>query len=147
MTAWFSITPVMVASTFTRNTTVALELMAMVPPAVPFAPVPRRTFTVRVAGTYSPWSSPTLSVFEPLLGPAVTRIDPGTNESPTGSGSFRTTLVAVSLPVLVAEIVYSMVSPGSTAPPGCALMSVNVFVAPPKSGLYVEMEVTNPPNR
>jgi len=32
--------------------------------------------------------------------------------------SFNTTLVAASLPVLVAEMVYSITSPGRTAPPG-----------------------------
>jgi hypothetical protein len=52
--AWFEMLPSAVESTVTRNTTVVASLGAIVPPVVPFAPVPRRTFTVRVAETYSP---------------------------------------------------------------------------------------------
>jgi hypothetical protein len=63
------------------------------------------------------------------------RIEPGTNVRPAGSTSFMTTFVAPSLPWLVAAIVYSIVSPGSTAPPGCTSRSAIVFVASPKSGL------------
>jgi hypothetical protein len=58
------------------------------------------------------------SVFVPLLGPEVMRIDPGTKVRPIGKTSFITTFVAPSLPVFVPEIVYSIVSPGSTAPLG-----------------------------
>jgi hypothetical protein len=63
------------------------------------------------------------------------RIEPGTNVSPAGKTSFMTTFVAPSLPVFVPEIVYSIVSPGSTAPFGWDVRSAIVFVAPPKSGL------------
>jgi hypothetical protein len=135
MMAWFSMSPVTVASTFTRKATVVVAPMLSAPPAVPFAPVPRRTRTVREPAMYSPWSSPAASVFVPMFGPAVTRIDPGTNVRPAGSTSLSTVFTAPSLPEFVAEIVYSIVSPGITAPPGCALRFVIVLVASPKSGL------------
>ena len=83
----------------------------------------------------------------PVFAPAVTWMDPGTNVRPAGSASFMTTFVAPSLPEFVAETVYSIVSPGSTAPPGCDVRSVIVFVAPLKSGLYVEIDVMKAPNR
>jgi hypothetical protein len=121
--------------------------MAMVPPAVPVAPVPRRTRTVREAATYSPWSPSVASVFVPMLAPAVTRIEPGTKVRPAGRTSFMTVFVATSLPLFVPEIVYSIVSPGRTAPAGCVVRSAIVFVAPPKSGLYVEIDVIKAPSR
>jgi hypothetical protein len=130
-----------------RNATVAVAPMAMFPPALLVAPVPSRTRTVRDAPRYSPWSSLAASVLVPLFAPAVMRIDPGKKVRPLGTTSFSTTLVAASLPVLVALIVYSMMSPGRTAPPGWTVRSVTVFVAPLKSGLYVEMDVTNAPSR
>jgi hypothetical protein len=46
--------PRVVASTVARNTTVVVALGAIVPPALAFAPVPRRTRTVRDAEMYSP---------------------------------------------------------------------------------------------
>jgi hypothetical protein len=147
MMAWFWMSPVIDESTFTRKATVAVAPIAIVPPTAPVAPVPRRTRTVRDPARYSPWSSPVPSVFVPTLAPAVMRIEPGTNVSPAGNTSFMTTFVAPSLPWFVAEIVYSIVSPGSTAPPGCDVMSAIVFVASPKSGLYVEIDVTNTPSR
>jgi hypothetical protein len=49
MMAWFSMSPVTVASTFTRKATDTCAPMARAPPIVPFAPVPRRTRTVRDA--------------------------------------------------------------------------------------------------
>jgi hypothetical protein len=54
MMAWFSMRPVAVTSTVTRNATLVEAPMAIVPPVVPFAPVPRRTRTVRDAAMYSP---------------------------------------------------------------------------------------------
>jgi hypothetical protein len=42
------------ALTVARKTTVDEALCARVPPAAAVAPVPSRTFTVRVAETYSP---------------------------------------------------------------------------------------------
>jgi hypothetical protein len=135
MMAWFWMRPVIEESTVTRNATVVVAPIAIVPPVVPFALVPSRTRTVREPVRYSPWSSPVASVFVPVLAPAVTRIEPGTNVRPAGSTSFMTTFVAPSLPEFVAEIVYSIVSPGSTEPPGCTSTSVIVFGAPPKSGL------------
>jgi hypothetical protein len=145
--AWFWMRPVDAESTVTRNATVTDVLTSISPPVVPFAPVPRRTRTVRDAARYSPWSSPVASVLVPAFAPEVTRIEPDTNVRPEGSASLSTTLVALSLPVLVAEIVYSTTSPGRTAPFGCDVRSAMVFVAPPKSGLYVEMEVMNAPRR
>jgi len=135
MMAWFSMRPLSVEVTVARKANDIDALMAMVPPVVPLAPVPRRTRTVRDADTYSPWSSPVASVLVPTLAPVSTRIDPGTKLSPFGTTSFNTTLVAASLPVLVAEIVYSMTSPGSTAPFGCDVRSATVLMAPLKSGL------------
>jgi hypothetical protein len=147
MMAWFSMRPVAVTSTVTRNATVTEAPMLIAPPVVPFAPVPRRTRTVRVPAMYSPWSSPVASVFVPVFAPAVMRIEPGTNESPAGMTSFMTVFVAPSLPEFVPEIVYSIVSPGRTAPFGCVLRFVNVFVALPKSGLNVEIDVMNAPSK
>jgi hypothetical protein len=147
MTAWFSMRPVTVESTFTRKATVVVAPMFSAPPVVPLAPVPRRMRTVREPERYSPWSSPEASVFVPMLGPDVTRIEPGTNVRPGGSTSFSTVLTAPSLPEFVAEIVYSIVSPGMTAPPGCEFRFVMVFVASPKSGLYVEIDVMKAPSR
>jgi hypothetical protein len=147
MIAWFSMSPDTEAFTVTRNATVVLAPMLSAPPDAPFAPVPSRTRTVRLALRYSPWSSPVASVFVPVFGPAVTRIEPGTKVTPAGSTSLRIVFVAPSLPWFVAEIVYSSVSPGSTDPPACAFRSVTVFVAPPKSGLYVEIDVTKAPSR
>jgi hypothetical protein len=77
----------------------------------------------------------------------ITRIDPGTKLRPAGRTSLRTVFVAPSLPEFVAEIVYSIVSPGRTAPFGCELRFVIVFVALPKSGLYVEIDVMKAPRR
>jgi hypothetical protein len=94
--AWFETVPSVVASTVTRKTTVDVSLRAMLPPVVPFAPVPSRTLTVRDADTYSPWSSPVASVFVPVFAPAVTRMEPGTNVSPVGRTSVSTTPVPVS---------------------------------------------------
>jgi hypothetical protein len=135
MMAWFWMRPVIDEFTVTRKATVVAAPILIVPPVVPFAPVPRRTRTVRDAERYSPWSSPVPSVFVPVFAPAVTRMEPGTKVRPAGRASFRTTFVAPSLPEFVAEIVYSIVSPGNTAPFGCASRSAKVFVAPPKSGL------------
>jgi hypothetical protein len=147
MMAWFSMRPVIAEFTVTRKATEVPAPMASDPPVVPLAPVPRRTRTVRVAAMYSPWSSPVASVFVPALGPVRTRIEPGTKVRPAGNTSLSTVFVAPSLPEFVAEIVYSIVSPGSTAPRGCELTSVRVFVALPKSGLYVEIDVMNAPSR
>jgi hypothetical protein len=83
----------------------------------------------------------------PTLAPPVTRMEPGTNDRPAGNTSFMTVLVAPSFPEFVAAIVYSIVSPGSTAPFGCVLRFAMLFVAPPKSGLKVEIEVMNAPSR
>jgi len=69
------------------------------------------------------------------LAPDKILIDPGTNVSPAGIGSFRTVLVAPSLPVLVAVMVYWTVSPGRTAPFGCEVMSATVLAESLKSGL------------
>jgi hypothetical protein len=135
MIAWFWMSPMIDAFTVTWKATVVDALMAIEPPMVPFAPVPRRTRTVREPERYSPWSSPVASVFVPAFAPEMMRMEPGTKVSPDGSASFKTTFVAPSLPVFVAEIVYSIVSPGSTAPFGCEVRSVTVFVALPKSGL------------
>jgi hypothetical protein len=145
--AWFWMRPVIDESTFTWNLMVVEAPMAMVPPVVAVAFVPRRTRTVREPVRYSPWSSPVASVFVPMLAPAVTRIEPGTKVRPAGRGSFKIVFVATSLPLFVPEIVYSIVSPGSTAPAGCAVRSAIVFVAPPKSGLYVEIDVMKAPSR
>jgi hypothetical protein len=127
--------PLTVELTVTRNATEVDAPIAIVPPVVPLAPIPSRTRTVRDADRYSPWSSPTASVLVPTFAPDSTRMDPGTNDNPAGNTSLSTVFVAPSLPVLVAEIVYSMTSPGSTAPFGCVLRFVTVFTAPPKSGL------------
>ena len=78
MIAWLEMSPSVVALTVTRNLTVVLALIASVPPAVAFAPVPTRTLTVLDAAVYSPWSSPAASVFVPVSGPAEIWIDPGT---------------------------------------------------------------------
>jgi hypothetical protein len=147
MMAWFSMRPVIAESTLTRNATDVAAPMASAPPVVPLAPVPRRTRTVRVAAMYSPWSSPVASVFVPTLGPVRIRMEPGTKVRPAGSTSLSTVPVAPSLPEFVPEIVYSIVSPGSTAPRGWELTSVSVFVVLPKSGLYVEIDVMNAPSR
>jgi hypothetical protein len=147
MMAWFSMSPVIDESTVTRNAIVVDAPMAIVPPIALVAPVPSRTRTVREAERYSPWSSPVASVFVPVLGPAVMRIEPGTKVRPAGRTSFMTTFVAPSFPVFVAAMVYSIVSPGSTAPFGCTFRFAIVFVAPLKSGLYVEIEVMNAPSR
>jgi hypothetical protein len=117
MVAWLLIVPRLAASTVTRNTTVDVALGASVPPAADVAPVPTLTRTVREAEMYSPWSSPVASVLMPVLAPDVTWIDPGTNVTPAGSTSFRTTPVAVSNPLLMTLIEYWSVSPRSTAPP------------------------------
>jgi hypothetical protein len=145
--AWFEMVPSDVASTVTRNATALEADFAIVPPAVALAPAPRRTLIVRVAETYSPWSSPAASVFVPTLSPAVTRSEPGTKVRPAGRTSVSTTPVPVSKPTLVVVIVYSSVSPARTAPPACALRSVTVFVVAEKSGFVVAMDVTKPPSR
>jgi hypothetical protein len=54
MIAWFEMRPVTDESTFTRNATVLVSPIAIVPPVVLLAPVPRRTRTVRDAAMYSP---------------------------------------------------------------------------------------------
>ncbi len=54
MIAWFWMTPETDESTVTRNTTEVDAPMFIVPPDVPFAPVPSRTRTVREAEMYSP---------------------------------------------------------------------------------------------
>jgi hypothetical protein len=51
---WLAIAPRTVPLTWTRNTTVDDAPLASVPPEVVFAPVPRRTRTVREAAMYSP---------------------------------------------------------------------------------------------
>ena len=135
MVAWFWMRPLTRELMVTRKATLVDPPTGTAPPVVPLAPVPRRIRTVRDEEMYSPWSSPTASVLVPALAPDTIRIDPGTNVSPTGIGSFSTTLVAPSLPVLVAEIVYSTVSPGRTAPFGWLVMSETVLIAPLKSGL------------
>jgi hypothetical protein len=147
MTAWFSMRPVMAELTVTRNAMDVDAPTASAPPSVPVAPVPRRTRTVRDPARYSPWSSPVASVLVPAFGPVRILSEPGTKVRPDGNTSFRMVLVAPSLPEFVAEIVYSIVSPGSTEPPGCEFRFVIVFVALPKSGLYVEIDVMKAPSR
>jgi hypothetical protein len=145
--AWFEIVPSALDATVARKTTVVVSFFAIVPPDVAFAPVPSRTFSVRVAETYSPWSSPEASVLVPTFAPAVTRIDPPTNVKPVGRTSVRTTPVPVSKPTFVVVTVYSSVSPTRTAPPVWLLRSVTVFVVAEKSGRVVAIEVTNAPRR
>ena len=94
--AEFEIVPSGLPSTLTWNTTVLVEVAAMLPPAVPFAPVPRRTRMVRDAAMYSPWSSPLASVFVPVFAPVVTWIEPETKVTPVGSTSVSTTPVPES---------------------------------------------------
>ena len=102
---------------------------------------------VRDAEMYSPWSSPPASVLVPAFAPAVTRIDPGTNVTPVGSTSLRTTAVEVSKPLLMTLIVYSSVSPRRTAPPVWLFRSATVFVVVERSGRTVAIDVTKAPIR
>ena len=143
--AWLLTVPSVDESTVTRNTTVDVALGASVPPAADVAPVPTRTRTVREAETYSPWSSALASVLVPTLAPDVTRIDPGTNVTPAGSTSASATPVAVSNPLLMTLIVYSRVSPRSTAPPLWLTRSATVLLLVDSSGRMVAIEVMNEP--
>jgi hypothetical protein len=66
--AWFEMVPLAVASTVTRKRTVAVAPMAMVPPFVAFAPVPRRAVRIRVPAANVTVSSPAWSVLAmPLI--------------------------------------------------------------------------------
>ena len=144
-TPWLLTVPSVAASTVTRKATVVDTPGARVPPAAAFAPVPSRTRTVREPEMYSPWSSPAASLLVPALAPAVTRIEPGTNVMPAGSTSLSTMPVDVSKPLLMTLIVYSSVSPRSTAPPAWLTRSATVLVLVERSGRTVAMDVMNEP--
>lgn len=68
---------------------------------------------------------------------------PGTNVTPSGSGSRTIVSTEASVPVFVAVIAYRSVSPARIAP--SAGTSVTVFTVSMKFGLSVEIEVTNAP--
>ena len=110
----------------TRKASENEALGATVPPVDAFAPVPRRTVTRGVAPvTYSPWSSPAASLSVPAFAPETIRRVPGTKVVPVGIESLKTVGFESSLPVLVAETVYSTTSPGANTP-GC-VRSTAVF--------------------
>src|SRR5262245_19890340 len=81
-------------ATVTRKRTLVAAATARRPPAAPVAPVPRRITTLRLAGTYSAWSSPAASVLAPAFAPVTTTIEPGTNTAFAGSVSRTTVLTA-----------------------------------------------------
>ena len=78
----------------------------------------------------------------PAFAPDAIASEPGTYVTPAGSGSVRTVLIDVSLPVFTTLIAYSSTSPATIEPP---FTSVTDFVDVLKSGRNVEMLVIHPP--
>ena len=66
------------AVTWARNLMLVLVAMSICPPVVALAPVPRRATILRVAATYSIWSSFDASDLLPALGPVTTESEPAT---------------------------------------------------------------------
>jgi hypothetical protein len=81
------------------------------PPTRAVAPVPTRTTTWRVVGSYSATSSPARSVGEVVTVPFVTRSEPGTKVTPAGTELVTVVPMAGLPPPLLAFTVTVMTSP------------------------------------